>query len=35
VRRILEELVSRKTMLVSDATLGFLGLMIGTLERLL
>jgi magnesium transporter len=35
VRRILEELVSRKTTLVSESTLGFLGLMIGTLERLL
>ena len=35
VRRILEELVSRKTTLVSEATLGFLGLMIVTLGRLL
>lgn len=35
VRRVFEELVSRKTTLVSEATLGFLGVMIGTLERLL
>lgn len=35
VRRVLEELVSRKTVLVSEATLGFLGGMIDTLERLL
>ena len=35
VRRVFEELVSRKTILISDATLGFLGGMIGTLERLL
>ena len=34
-RRVLEELVSRKTTLVSEATLGFLATMIGTLERLL
>lgn len=34
-RRVLEELVSRKTVLVSEATLGFLGGMIDTLERLL
>jgi len=34
-RRVLEELVSRKTNLISEATLGFLGGMIGTLERLL
>ena len=34
-RRVFEELVSRKTTLVSEATLGFLGVMIGTLERLL
>jgi len=35
VRRVFEELVSRKTTLISEATLGFLGGMIGTLERLL
>lgn len=35
VRRVLEELVSRKTTLVSEATLGFLSLMIGALDRLL
>lgn len=35
VRRLIEELVSRKTTLVSEATIGFLGGMIGTLERLL
>ena len=34
-RRVLEELVSRKTMLISDATLDFFGTMIGTLDRLL
>lgn len=34
-RRVLEELVSRKTTLISEATLGFLATMIGTLERLL
>ena len=34
-RRVLEELVSRKTTLVSEATLAFLGKMIETLERLL
>jgi magnesium transporter len=34
-RRVLEELVSRKTALISEATLGFLGGMIDTLERLL
>jgi len=34
-RRVLEELVSRKTTLVSEATLQFMGNMIGTLERLL
>lgn len=34
-RRVLEELVSRKTTLVSEATLGFLGMMIQSLERLL
>ncbi len=34
-RRVLEELVARKTMLVSEATLTFLGKMIDTLERLL
>ena len=35
VRRVLEELVSRKTTLISEASLGFLGVIIGTLERLL
>jgi magnesium transporter len=35
VRRALEELTSRKTMLVSEATLAFLAAMINTLERLL
>jgi magnesium/cobalt transport protein CorA len=35
VRRALEELVSRKTALISDATLDFVGTMIGTLDRLL
>lgn len=35
VRRALDELTSRKTMLVSEATLAFLGGMIDTLERLL
>jgi magnesium/cobalt transport protein CorA len=35
VRRVLEELVSRKTALISDATLEFFGTMIGTLDRLL
>jgi magnesium/cobalt transport protein CorA len=35
VRRALDELTSRKTTLVSEATLGFLGGMIDTLERLL
>jgi len=35
VRRALEELTSRKTVLVSEATLTFLGGMINTLERLL
>lgn len=34
-RRVLEELVARKTTLVSEATLDFLGKMIDTLERLL
>lgn len=34
-RRVLEELVSRKTSLVSEATLGFLSRMVETLERLL
>jgi magnesium transporter len=34
-RRVFEELVARKTKLVSDATLGFIGGMIETLERLL
>ena len=34
-RRVLEELVSRKTKLVSEATLQFLSNMISTLERLL
>lgn len=34
-RRVLEELVSWKTTLISEATLGFLATMIGTLERLL
>lgn len=34
-RRVLEELVSRKTTLISEATLNFLGKMIDTLERLL
>ena len=34
-RRVLEELVSRKTTLVSEATLQFLSNMISTLERLL
>jgi magnesium/cobalt transport protein CorA len=34
-RRVLEELVSRKTTLVSEATLTFLGVMIQSLERLL
>jgi|TARA_B100001093_G_C26838881_1_gene1019621 magnesium transporter len=34
-RRVLEELVSRKTTLVSEATLQYLSNMIGTLERLL
>ena len=34
-RRVLEELVSRKTALISDATLEFFGTMIGTLDRLL
>jgi magnesium transporter len=34
-RRVLEELVSRKTALISDATLDFFGTMIGTLDRLL
>lgn len=34
-RRVLEELVSRKTTLVSEATLTFLGMMIQSLERLL
>jgi magnesium/cobalt transport protein CorA len=34
-RRVFEELVARKTTLVSDATLGFIGGMIETLERLL
>jgi Mg2+ and Co2+ transporter CorA len=35
VRRVFEELVTRKTRLVSDATSGFIGRMIDTLERLL
>ena len=35
VRRALEELTSRKTVLVSEATLPFLAAMIQTLERLL
>ena len=34
-RRVLEELVARKTTLISEATLQFLGKMIDTLERLL
>ena len=34
-RRLFEELVARKTSLVSDTTLGFIGGMIDTLERLL
>jgi len=34
-RRVLEELVSRKTALISDSTLDFFGTMIGTLDRLL
>jgi Mg2+ and Co2+ transporter CorA len=34
-RRLFEELVARKTSLVSDTTLGFIGGMIETLERLL
>lgn len=34
-RRVFEELVARKTTLVSDATLGYIGGMIQTLERLL
>jgi len=34
-RRVFEELVARKTSLVSDTTLGFIGGMIATLERLL
>ena len=34
-RRVYEELVARKTHLVSDATLGFIGGMVETLERLL
>jgi magnesium transporter len=34
-RRVLEELVARKTTLISEATLEFLGKMIDTLERLL
>lgn len=34
-RRVLEELVSRKTTLISEATLGFMSGMIATLERLL
>lgn len=34
-RRVLEELVSRKTALISDATLEFFATMIGTLDRLL
>lgn len=34
-RRVLEELVARKTTLISEATLAFLGKMIDTLERLL
>lgn len=34
-RRVFEELVTRKTTLVSDATSGFIGRMIDTLERLL
>jgi magnesium/cobalt transport protein CorA len=34
-RRVLEELVARKTTLVSEATLSFMGGMIATLERLL
>jgi len=32
---VLEELVSRKTALISDSTLDFFGTMIGTLDRLL
>ncbi len=35
VRRALEELTSRKTVLVSEATLPFLAAMIQSLERLL
>lgn len=34
-RRVFEELVARKTNLVSDATLGFLGGMVDTIDRLL
>ena len=34
-RRVLEELVARKTTLISEATLGFMSGMIATLERLL
>lgn len=35
MRRVFDELVSRKTTVVSDATSGFVGRMIDTLERLL
>lgn len=34
-RRVLEELVARKSLLISDATLGFFSGMVATLERLL
>ncbi len=34
-RRVLEEMLSRKTPLISDATLTFMGHMVGMLERLL
>lgn len=34
-RRVLEELVARKSLFISDATLGFLSGMVATLERLL
>lgn len=35
MRRVFDELVSRKTTVVSDATSGFIGRMVDTLERLL
>lgn len=34
-RRVLEELVARKTAIISDSTIDFFGTMIGTLDRLL